>query len=306
MLYKKMLIFALLILLVAGTGCQQSHYTEKISNKIADKNKPQRIISLNISSDEILLDLVDSERIIALSNNSEDEQISSVVAKAKAVKTKLSLRTNIEKIYALRPDLVFVPEAGPPEIAKSLSELGIKVHIVKSASNIYDIESKIKDIAMAVGETEKGQKLIAEMENNLMKVTAKTQNVIHKKTVIAFTYGGAYGVKDGLFDNICNYAGVINGASKVGLKKGEKLSKENIIEINPDIFLLPTWSHTPNNDAQVLKQEILHDSAYSKLKAIENNSIYFMPDKYRSCSSQYIAMGVYEMTQIAYPDLFTD
>ena len=31
-----------------------------------------------------------------------------------------------------------------------------------------------------------------------------------------------------------------------------------------------------------------------------------MPDKYRSCSSQYIAMGVYEMTQIAYPDLFTD
>ena len=306
MVYKKVFLFVLIMLFGICTGCKNYDSRAESINKITTKNKPQRIISLNISSDEILLDLVDRRRIIALSNNSADEQISSVVQKAKAIKVKLNLRTNVEKIYALKPDLVCVPEAGPPEIATSLRELGINVYVVKSATNIMDIEDKIKGIAAAVGEEEKGQKIINKMRRDLMIITTKTQNIINKKTVVAFTYGGAYGAKGGLFDNICNYAGVINGAAQIGLKRGEKLSKESIVTINPDIFLLPTWSHNPKNDAQKLRKEILTDATYGKLKAIENNRIYFMPDRYRSCSSQYIANGVYKIAQIAYPDLFTD
>ena len=47
------------------------------------ENPPQRIVSLTLGSDEILLSLVDKSRIVSLTRYADDEGISNIAAEAK-------------------------------------------------------------------------------------------------------------------------------------------------------------------------------------------------------------------------------
>ena len=82
--------------------------------------KPQRVISVNIASDEILIGLVSPARIAALSYLSEEPGISHIVEAAKAVSVKLRAQT--EPIVALQPDLVLVPDWLPAEFPLALRD----------------------------------------------------------------------------------------------------------------------------------------------------------------------------------------
>ncbi|MFI5367429.1 MAG: hypothetical protein ACHQ1F_00280, partial [Spirochaetia bacterium] len=63
---------------------------------------PTRIVSQTLATDEILLSLVDTSRIVAVTTFAVDDQISNVADLAAAVPHKLT--QNVETIISLRPD----------------------------------------------------------------------------------------------------------------------------------------------------------------------------------------------------------
>lgn len=69
---------------------------------------PMRIVSFSISCDEILLGLVEPERIASVSYLCDDAGISHVVEKSKAVKERIKGTPSVERIMALKPDLVIL------------------------------------------------------------------------------------------------------------------------------------------------------------------------------------------------------
>lgn len=269
--------------------------------KFSTKLKPSRIISLNTSIDEILLDLVSKDRILAVCTSSVDVTMSSVVDKASEIEVRLPLRSSCEVILGLQPDLVLFPESGPREMVDSLRDLGINVFVVRSATNINIIKDKIKEISTVVGEVEKGQLLLNSMENKLLKVHRFIgSNVKSKKVVLGFTFAGAFGNVKGLFHDICTHAGVINGAAQVNLKMGERLSPEQVMNVNPDIVFLPTWSHYKSNDPQKFREDFINNEPYKNLKAVKNNEVYLLDEKYRGCGSHYVIDGIMEIHKLAY------
>ena len=115
-MYKKLLALMLILLMVCLSGCggikpaQKNSgeiiysVTDATGQKLSFYEKPQRIISMNVSVDEILLDLVDSKRIAALTYFADDPSICSAGEKVKQVKERVQ-GSNIEWIVALQPDL---------------------------------------------------------------------------------------------------------------------------------------------------------------------------------------------------------
>jgi len=103
--------------------------------------------------------------------------------------------------------------------------------------------------------------------------------------------------------NMCVQVIVINGTGEAGLEKGEILSKEQIVKINPDIFLLPTWN-TKKQSADSYREEILSDPAYRNVKAIRNNQLIYVSDRYRYCVSQYVTDSVQQIARAVYPEYF--
>lgn len=120
--------------------------------------------------------------------------------------------------------------------------------------------------------------------------------------MIAFSTEGAFGREGGLLDNLCVTAGIINGAAVIGLTKLNHLSKEQVIKVDPDYFLLPKSNDREN---QKFIDEILHDPAYSNVKAIINNNIIYLEEKYyRYNTSQYTAEAAYLLVKGVYGEYF--
>ena len=110
-----------------------------------------------------------------------------------------------------------------------------------------------------------------------------------------------------MFDayDIFSYAHVRNGAAEAGLDQGSNaLSKERIIEIDPDVFLLPTWNFDSNNDVQKYAQQVAADPAFKNIKAIKNNRLEFVSDRYRYVASQHVTDSIEAVAKVVYPELF--
>lgn len=125
-----------------------------------------------------------------------------------------------------------------------------------------------------------------------------------RQTVVWVSAMGMRGGKGSLFDSMCQHAGMINGAAAIGLEKNDVLSKENIIKINPDILLMPTWSYQGKVDIGKFWAEVEEDPALQTLKAIRNHRLESVSDQYLYCSSHYIVDGVKAIAIMAYPEVF--
>lgn len=268
-------------------------------------HKPQRIVSLNQGIDEILVDVVEPKRIAALSYLSIDEGLSAVADKAAVVPVILRDR-NAEAIIALRPDLILMSDSIPEEVRTTLREMGYVVHVSRSPHNLNEAMQRVQRIADLVGEGKKGEVVVKQMQVKLSKVKSVVDKIPEKerKVIIAFSFSGAFGRADNMFHDMCVQAGVINGAARAGIAKNHPLSKEEIVQVNPDVLLMPTWSSDEKDDSLAYCEEVRNDPAYQTIKAIQNNQLVFVSDRYRYCVSQYAADSVTKIAQVVYPEYF--
>ncbi|BBB91823.1 corrinoid ABC transporter substrate-binding protein [Methylomusa anaerophila] len=269
------------------------------------KDKPQRIVSLGIAMDEILVDLVPAQRIAALTYLADDGKISNITAQAKKIPRRAT--ADAEAIIKLQPDLVLVPDWQPVELIQILRDTGIPVYLYKAPKTVREIRDVIAEIAGVVGEAQAGAQIIAEMETKLAAIRAKVSQIPggRQPVVVRFSTMGVTGGKDSLFDDICRHAGVQNGAALAGLPTNGQLSKEQIVKVNPDVFLIPVADRSGRNaDMRQFKADLLADQALQAVTAIQQRRLVTVPDAYMYCSSQYIVNGVYAIAAAAYPQYF--
>lgn len=266
--------------------------------------KPQKIVSLSISTDEILLELVAPERIAALSHLADNSGLSNIVEKAKVVPKRI--RANPESIIALQPDLVIVPDWLPPALPQTLRETGLPVFVYKTATTVDEVKQSITTIASVVGEVQAGERVVAEMDSQLAQINEKVRQIPEGSQLVAirFSMMGDGGGKGSTFEDICRQAGVIEGAAQAGLGRDDVLSKEQIVRVNPDLILLPVWDYTGKTDLKKFALDVQNDPALQSVKAIRNNKLIVVPDRHLTATSQYIVYGVQDVARAAYPQYF--
>jgi len=156
-----------------------------------------------------------------------------------------------------------------------------------------------------VGEDEKGNELVSQMDSKLKEIEDKINTLKPEQKLTAlgcdsFLY--AYG-KNTTFDDIVTKAGIINAASVAGIEGWKQISKEKIIELNPDVIFLPAWSYE-GFDAKSFADEFKKDKSLQGVKAIKNNKVFMISEAHMTTNSQYIVLGVEDAAKAVYPDLF--
>jgi len=266
--------------------------------------KPQKIVSLSISTDEILMALVAPECIVALTHWSGDSGVSNITEQAKVVPRKI--QANAESVIALQPDLVIIPDWMPPALPQTLREVGIPVYVYKTATTVDEVKQSITTIAHVVGEAQAGERLVAEMETQLAQVNEKVRQIPagSQQVVIRFSSMGDNGGKGSTFEDICRQAGVIEGAALAGLSREDVMSKEQIVSVNPDVILLPVWDYSGKTDMKKFAEDVQNDPALQSVKAIRNKKMIVVPDRHLTSTSQYIVLGVQDVARAVYPQYF--
>ena len=278
--------------------------TDDQGNHVVLKEKPKRIVSTSLGIDEVLIELTDESQIAALSWYAHDELMTCIAPRAKKYK---HLQRNIEAIMSCHPDLVIVTNDSTqsPAFVQGLKDVGLTVFVSNNPEKIDDILNRIKCIGKLIGREDEAEALNKKLDEILKQVDEKVGKIPEDKkpVIIAFGYTGAFGKKGGLFDSMCERAGVKNGAAILGKVTGVPISKERVLLLNPDIIFLPTWEKE-KNQASEFKESLLNDPAYQNVKAIREKRLLEISDKYRYSASQYAVFGVEVIARAVYPKLF--
>lgn len=311
------LILLLIMLLLTGCGMQtQQQVTAQASYSVVDDygnvlkftTKPKRVYATTLSIEEVLVDLLEPERLAAISEDALDKSTSLIAEKAAHISRKAPANMPVEAILAMQPDLVIVQENTNKAYVESIKDTGLKVFVTKVPTNLELVEKRILHIAEAVGEQERGQKMVSLMNKKVALVDNTMKNIPEKQRKIAMAYSlqGVFGSSKGLFHDICTRSGLRNGAALAGLTRGEHLSKEKIVSTNPDLFIFPRTSATKKGDVDKLRENVLHDPSLATVKAVQNQDYIVIDDRYRYSASQYMADAILILSRQAYPELYKE
>ena len=283
--------------------------TDDAGRKLSFAKKPSRIVSLTYGTDEILTEVVDTKRIQAYSRWAGDNEIS-FITKEQAQKVGCKVHDSLENILKLEPDLVVASIATSNELVQSLEHMGIKVYIARSPHNYQEMCAKIVNLAEAVGEKAKGEALVSKMNERMQALEQRLSKLpdSKRKVAVAFNFTSAMGRRGDLLDNMMTMAHVIKGAAAVTPPISEHgsvvISKEMVVGINPDVFLLPTWNFNNKQDIKGYAHAVKNDPAYRNVKAVKNDQIKFVSDKYRYVASQHVVEAIEAIAKAIYPELF--
>lgn len=317
---KKLWLICLVVLAFCISGCgskdapQNEGQEQKVSYEVIDEGgrkhtfdeKPKRIVSLSYGTDEILTELVDAKRIASYCRWAEDPGIT-FITKEQFQKVGRKTDGNAEEVLALKPDLVLATTAMSSDMINSLDALGLKVYLASRPKNYEQMRQKVLKLGEVVGEKAKGEALVKQMDERMDRLEAKLSKIPddQRKTVVAFNFMSAMGRKGDLIDSMMKKAHIINGVALIPTELATGyISKEQVVRVNPDIFFLATWDYDNKHNVDEYVSQIKDDPAYKDVKAIKNNQIKFVSDKYRYVASHHIVDAVEEFAKVVYPELF--
>lgn len=318
MMYRKQylaaaLLSVLLVMAMFLGGCGGQDAAGEVGYQVTDdqgtvvhfKEKPRRIVSLTMSTDNILLGLVKPDRVVCANVLVDDPVSSNIVELGKNIPNKVR-HPKVEEILAMEPDLVIAADWGSIDYVESLRNMGISVVVVKGAKNLQDIRDNINLIAASVGEPERGDKLIGMMDDRLAEIKAKIEKIPQnkRKRVLLISLMNNYGGKNCIYDDACALAGVTNCLSEYGLQRGDKLTKEMMVQMDPDIIFLPSYNAHGTFDIQGFRDRYLKDPALQQMKAIQSGSVREPRDSYIYTASQDFCFAVQEIAYTVYGDEF--
>lgn len=195
---------------------------------------PQRIMSLKVCTDELLLDLVPPPLPGQKSRIASITFLSRVNASLRQWPQAANIPVNhntAEEILVTHPDLILTDPFIAPGLRPLLAKTGAKVVEVPPAENFDQIRATVRQVAKAVGEEARGEALIAHMDEELREVAA--HRPAKPLTVAEWGGGGFVPGTGGLFDALLTAAGARN------VERGSfgYYDVESLIAANPDALL---------------------------------------------------------------------
>jgi iron complex transport system substrate-binding protein len=171
---------------------------------------PQRIVSLNFCTDQLLLALVPPQRIASLTWYARTD--GDAAQRALAAGLPLN-RGTAEEVLAAHPDLVLAGQFTTSTTRAMLRRVGAPLLVVDAVQDWEGIRRTTREVALAVGETARGEALLARMDEQLAAAAALRPAV----PVRAIGWSGAaedVPGADTLFNTILTTAGAINLAAR--------------------------------------------------------------------------------------------
>ena len=315
---KKTLFLLLCLVACLALGCaseskplEKENTTSAAYSVVDDRGKvfnftepPKRMMTTSLAFQDILLEMVPVENFIATSISAADPNYSMTADISKKISNKYRPRVTVEQVLKYKPDLFLTTPLTNPEVSSTLEDMGVKVFMLNQADTYDDIKKSIVKLGKLVNENEKSVTILQKMEAG-EKSLAEKLSVIPKdkqKLVIQLTYSGTYGMLQNIFGMLCDLSHVKNGMAIMPVRSSMPVSKEKIVELNPDVLFLPSWDAKGSQNSDTYFKQIIEDPAYKDLTCIKNNAIYKFPERYRYCTSHHILEGAEYMAKLVYPE----
>lgn len=238
-------ISLLAIALCLASGCSspgsapetagRREFTDGIGRKVAVRTDPQRIISLAPNLTEILFAFGLGDRVAGVTSYCDYPE----AAKSKE-KLGDTLRPNLERIIALKPDLVLITTSSQLEqITRRLDQLSIPVYVT-NPRDVREIIASIRALGEVTGATAKANEIAGEMERRISLVQERVQSLPELRVFYVLQTGPLITAGRNTFINdLINLAG---GVSISGQETTDypQFSRETVVARKPEVIVVPS------------------------------------------------------------------
>jgi iron complex transport system substrate-binding protein len=251
---------------------------------------PQRIASLNLAADEILVDLVAPERLVAVTASADDPATSNIAGRVPKGTARFR-RAVMERLIALRPDLVVVYEYNDADFLRLLERSGLRVHRMAGQDSLPGIRQAILDLGHAVGADEAARRLVARFDARLTELRARLRDVRRPRVLYwadPYSAGG-----DTAIGALIECGGGDNVGRELGLRGVQPIGAERAFVADPDVIVLGFMG-----DRNALYAHPL----LSTLRAVRAQHVVDIPTRHLTTLSQHIADACWALAAKLHPE----
>lgn len=218
-------LFALLLICSSASPSAQSG---------APTQRANRIVSINLCLDALLLKLVEPERINAIYYLSADPQFSPVAEQAKHFYLHHGLA---EDIVPRNPDLILAGEYTSPDLKTLLQQLGLRMEIMTLPRTLDEISAHIRRFGEITDSRAQAETMAKDFEQKLAALDAIQKN---SPPIPAFWYSSnGVVVGDGTVENeLMTRAGFHNLALDKHIVGFKQLDLEELILAQPQAIIV--------------------------------------------------------------------
>ncbi len=212
---------------------------------------PQRVVSMNLCTDQLALLVAGKGQLVSVSNVSHDADAAVLATEARRYPANAGFA---EEIFVLRPDLVVTGSFTRAASTALLRRLGYKVEVFEPALRFTDIRANLQRMGKLLDQPERTARVLSAFDTELRRLAAMPRG---GRSVALYASNSFTSGRDTLAAEIVQLAGLDNLASRLGLTGPARLPLELLVLSRPDVIV----RERPRHRAAALAREVLRHPA---------------------------------------------
>lgn len=268
-------------------GCFSKNFTIAllIALPFCAAGSPQRIVSIGLCTDQLLLMLAEREQIASVSHWAVDQNMSYMID---AVGDLPLNNASLEEIIGFNPDLVVASDFVAWDTIKFLRQLDYPVKQVPVATSVAQIYDIIAQFGEWTGNQQRAQEVIVGMRQQLADIRARYAARPVKSVIIYSPNGFTIGANT-LENDLFVHAGYRNLAAEMGIEGFQAISLEKLVAADPDVLQIDrSLSQQDSLATAYLGHPVLE-------KLIRQRQFLDIPTRLRICAGPMITEAIEQM-----------
>nr|WP_246184838.1 ABC transporter substrate-binding protein [Paracoccus aestuariivivens] len=252
---------------------------------VAAAEAPRRVVSINLCTDQLALELAAPGQLISVSYLAHDPASSVMQTKAAAIPAN---RASAEEVFLLKPDLVLAGAFTPPDTLRMLSRLGVRIEVFPPETNLHDIRDNVLQMGQVLGREAMADQVVADFDAGL---SALESNEHPLPSAIIYGANGYVAGHDSLAGAILRAAGYRNLAAEFGITVGGTVPLERLVLAQPDLIVL-----AEKNRGHARSEETLdHPALYALIARQPHASV---EDRNWICGTPHVLDAIRELRAV--------
>jgi len=252
---------------------------------------PARVASLNLTADEVLVEILPPSRLVAVTAFADQRGTSNIVGRVPAGVTRFP-KADLERLLAATPDLVVVSEYTDADFLHQLQSSSVRVHRMEGLRSLAGIRAAVLDLGRAVGEPEGAARLVRRYDDTLEDLGHRLAGAPRPR--VLYWSGSLTAGRDTAIGALIESAGAVNVGRELGLDGFAPIGAERAFVADPDVILIGSWPG--------VLESLRSDPLLSKARAVREGRIVQMPTELLVTLSHYAARSAWWLGWALHPD----
>lgn len=256
----------------------------------AHAQSPQRVASLNLAADEVLAEILPPARLVGVTALVDEQGTSNAIGRVPPSVPRFP-KADLERLLAVRPDLVIVSEYTDADFLELLERSGVRHHRMQGLSTLPGMRAAVLALGDAVGARPAADALVARFDRTLGELARRLAGAGRPR--VLYWAGGLTAGRGTAIGALIECAGGSNVGAELALDGIAPVGAERAFVADPrQILVGEGWKSADGLRAHPL---------LGRLPAVVEGRLIAMPTQLLVALNHHAAEGCWDLAHRLHP-----